>query len=97
MLRLEEGLPILMDIFIKFYTKPKCPLCDKARTVLNELVEEYHLEVEEVNILDDPHLYQRFKYEIPVLSSPGLFQLQGRIEGEKLRKKLDQSSSRKKT
>lgn len=71
----EEVFLSLMDIFIKFYTKPKCPLCDKARTLLNGLMKEYHLNVEEVNILDNPILYGRYKYEIPVLLSPGVFQL----------------------
>jgi thiol-disulfide isomerase/thioredoxin len=86
----------LMAIFIKFYTKPRCPLCDKARTLLNGLTKEYHLRVEEINILDNPILYGRYKYEIPVLLCPGLFQLQGRIEAENLRGKLDRASSQKK-
>ncbi len=85
-----------MSILIKFYTKPKCPLCDKARRLLNGLRKEYSLDVDEVNILNDPDLYELYKYEIPVLLSPGLFQLQGRIEEEKLRENLDQVFHEKK-
>jgi glutaredoxin len=84
-----------MDILIKFYTKPKCSLCDKTRKLLDRLTKEYPLNVEEVNILDNPALYERYKYEIPVLLSPDLFQLQGRIEGEVLRKELERASSQK--
>ena len=75
---------------IKFYTKPKCSLCNEARILLKKLEKEYFLDVEEVNILNDPTLYERYKYEIPVLSFPDLSQLQGRIEQETLREKLDQ-------
>ena len=77
-----------MALSIKFYTKPKCSLCDEVRILLNRLEKEYSLDVEEVNILDDPTLYERYKYEIPVLSFPDLSQLQGRIEPERLRQKL---------
>jgi glutaredoxin len=79
-----------VTISIKFYTKPKCSLCDEARILLKKLEKEYSLDVEEVNILDDPTLYERYKYEIPVLSFPDFSQLQGRIEPERLREKLDQ-------
>lgn len=80
---------ITMRLSIKFYTKPKCSLCDEARILLNKLEKEYSLDVEEVNILNDPTLYDRYKYEIPVLSFPDLSQLHGKIETEKLREKLD--------
>ena len=45
-----------MTLFIKFYTKPKCSLCDEVRIFLNKLEKEYSLDVEEVNILNDPTL-----------------------------------------
>lgn len=43
-----------MTISIKFYTKPKCSLCDEVRILLDQIKKEYPFEVEEVNILDDP-------------------------------------------
>jgi len=78
-----------MRLSIKFYTKPKCSLCDEVRILLNKLGKKYSLDVEEVNILNDPTLYERYKYEIPVLSFPDLSQLQGKIEPKRLREKLD--------
>jgi thiol-disulfide isomerase/thioredoxin len=80
----------LMALLIKFYIKPKCPLCDEVRTLLNQLRKEYPLNVEELNILDDPSLYERYKYEIPVLLFPDQFHLQGRIDGIRLKEKLDE-------
>jgi thiol-disulfide isomerase/thioredoxin len=78
-----------MTLSIKFYTKPKCSLCDEVRIFLSKLAKEYSLDVEEVNILNDPTLYEHYKYEIPVLSFPDLSQLQGKIEPKRLREKLD--------
>ena len=79
-----------MTLSIKFYTKPKCSLCDEVRILLNRLRKEYSLEVEELNILDDPDLYERYKYEIPVLSFPDLSQLQRKIDRKQVKEKLDQ-------
>lgn len=81
---------VLVALPIKFYTKPKCSLCDEVRIFLNRLKKEFPLDIEEVNILDDPDFYERYKYEIPVLLSPDKFQLSGKIDQGKLKAKLDQ-------
>jgi glutaredoxin len=78
-----------MTLSLKLYTKPKCSLCDEVRILLNQLIKEDPLDIEEVNILDDPGLYERYKYEIPVLLFPDGSDLQGRIEGKELREKLN--------
>jgi hypothetical protein len=59
------------------------------------LRKEHPLEIEEVNILDDPDLYERYKYEIPVLLFPDGFDLQGRIDRKELSKKLKNFLNRK--
>jgi hypothetical protein len=83
-----EGMPVILPI--KFYTKPKCSLCDVVGAFLTQLKKTYPLSVEEINILDDPDLYERYKYEIPVLLFPDQSQLQGRIDGRQLKKKLEE-------
>lgn len=50
---------------LKFYTKPDCPLCDEVR----EILEQTDVDWQEINILADPMLRQRFQHEIPVLES----------------------------
>jgi glutaredoxin len=79
-----------MALSIKFYTKPKCSLCDEVRLFLNRLKKDFPMEIKEVNILDDPDLYERYKYEIPVLLFPDKFQVSGRIDQKQLKEKLDQ-------
>jgi len=77
-----------MTLFIKFYTKPRCSLCDEVRILLSQLTKENPLDIEEVNILDDPNLYEKYKYEIPVLLFPDGSALQGRIVNKELKEKI---------
>ena len=79
---------VLVALPITFYTKPKCALCDEVRIFLNRLKKDFPMEIEEVNILDDPDLNERYKYEIPVLLSSDLLHFQGRIDEKKVREKL---------
>jgi thiol-disulfide isomerase/thioredoxin len=79
-----------MTLSVKFYTKPKCSLCEEVRILLSQLRKEYPLDIEEINILDDPNLYERYKYEIPVLLFPDGSELKGRIVDKELKEMLDQ-------
>jgi len=50
---------------LKFFTKPDCPLCDKTREILDEAGADW----EEINILENPELWSRYRNEIPVIQS----------------------------
>jgi glutaredoxin len=54
---------------ILLYTKPGCHLCEEALDLLLAFGDEMEgqLAIEEINILDDPGLYARFKQVIPVI------------------------------
>lgn len=54
---------------IVLYTKPGCHLCEEALDLLLAFGEEMEerLAIEEINILDDPGLYARFRQVIPVV------------------------------
>ncbi len=82
---------------IKFYTKPKCSLCDEVRIFLTRLKKIYPLSVEEINILDDQDLYERYKYEIPVLTFSDRFQFGGRIDKDQLAEAIKSCSGRGKS
>ena len=55
---------------IILYTKPGCHLCDDAHELLLALGDETgaKLRIEQVNILEEPALYARYRYAIPVLA-----------------------------
>src|SRR6266545_5012315 len=49
------------------YSKPECHLCDDLRAQLEELAPIYDLDITEVNILDDPELFNAYHEKIPVV------------------------------
>lgn len=69
---------------VVFYSKPGCCLCDDARDLLDDLAGEFTLDIEEINILTDPSLYDRYKNEIPLIVVDGSFTVGGRIRREDL-------------
>jgi hypothetical protein len=56
--------------------------------VLFSLGDEFEIQFEEVDILSDPDLYERYKYVIPVMIIDGKVKLEARIDAQKLRRAL---------
>jgi glutaredoxin len=65
---------------VTLYTKPGCCLCDDARTHLDDLAADVTFELRELDIRDDPALFERYRYRIPVVVVNGHEALEGRIE-----------------
>ena len=53
------------------YSKPDCCLCDEVKETLARLALRHSFTWREVNILDDPDAFERFKDEIPVVFIDG--------------------------
>jgi len=51
---------------VTLYAKPGCHLCDDARAVIARVCAELGESYEEISILDDPALLERYGEEIPV-------------------------------
>lgn len=54
-------------IRVTLYSKPGCCLCDDLKALLQDLIDEFSIELKEQNIEEDPDAFQRFRYLIPVL------------------------------
>lgn len=65
---------------ITLYEKPGCCLCDNARALLDEYASDIAFELREVDIRDDPAVFDRYRYRIPVIAIDGQEMLEGRIE-----------------
>lgn len=63
----REMLPTKLRLF----TKPDCPLCDKAKSDLEEITKESSIEVEEIDITTNMGLFTKYKNLIPVLEMDG--------------------------
>jgi glutaredoxin len=58
-----------MRVFL--YSKPHCGLCDELKADLLALQPEIGFDLQEQNIEQDPELFDRFRYLIPVLEIEG--------------------------
>lgn len=61
----------MLNTIITLYTRVRCPLCDKAKVVLEELREEWEFTLEEIDIESSDELTERFGLMIPVVHING--------------------------
>jgi hypothetical protein len=74
---------------IRLYVKDGCWLCDQAEEVLNGLRQRYDLVIDKTDITLDDALYERFRFEIPVVELPDGEMLKGRLRKDELERWLD--------
>ena len=71
--------------------KPGCHLCDDARAVVLEvLADRPAVTFEELSILDDPALLDRYVEEIPVVLIDDRVHTIWRVDADRLRRALDE-------
>ncbi len=73
---------------VTLYGKPGCHLCEEARTVVARVCADLGEAWEEVSILDDPALAERFAEEIPVTFVDGRQHDFWRVSEDRLRAAL---------
>ena len=54
-------------MIVEIYSKPDCPLCDEAKEVLARVRRRVPFELQEIDITKDDTLFQRHRYDIPVV------------------------------
>ena len=65
---------------VTFYTKAGCHLCEEAREMLDEIATETAFNLTEVDIRSDTHLFEQYRYRIPVIIVNETHIVEGRIE-----------------
>ena len=78
---------------VTFYTKPNCPLCDKALEEIERAQRQCQFDLVEINILDNLETYERHKHHIPVVAVDGAELFRFRVSCEELVQKLNQLCS----
>jgi glutaredoxin len=73
---------------ITLYTKSDCELCHEAKATLLALQRELGFEVDEIDIMTDPALYDSFRTEIPVGYLDGRKVFKYRLDSTLLRRQL---------
>jgi hypothetical protein len=69
---------------VTLYSKPGCHLCDDARGVIERVCAEVGEYYDEVSILDDPALLERYAVESPVTPVDGKQHDFGRVDAARL-------------
>ncbi|RDU37689.1 glutaredoxin family protein [Neobacillus piezotolerans] len=57
---------------VTFYTRSRCPLCDKAKADLLEIREAISFELEEIDIASSDKLTEEYGLMIPVILVDGI-------------------------
>ncbi|MCZ7644581.1 MAG: glutaredoxin family protein [Planctomycetota bacterium] len=70
---------------LKLYSKPDCPLCEEAKAAIQEFAKECPVELETVDVSQDPKLWEAYRFEIPVLLIDGQEAARHHIGLKKLR------------
>jgi glutaredoxin len=61
----------MLQTEITFYTRKRCPLCEKAKKMILELKEEWNFSFEEIDIDESDELTELYGIMIPVVQING--------------------------
>ena len=73
---------------VTIYTRPGCHLCEEAKAAILASGCDGEFALEEVNIDDDPHLRERYTYDIPVILIDGVKVFKHKVDPREFRRKL---------
>jgi glutaredoxin len=73
------------NLEVRLYGKPGCHLCERAEEMVEDLSSEYAISLQTLDITSDPALFERYRYEIPVITLADGRSLGGRIDRAELR------------
>jgi len=77
---------------VTLYTKANCPLCQRAERVILSLQAELGFRFERQDITQDPTLYERYRFDIPVIAIDGQERFHHRVSKAELRAALGPTS-----
>lgn len=66
--RTEQGrLAVAKPLDVTLYSRPKCKLCDEARTAIEPILREFGAALREVNVDEDKELKELYTNDVPVV------------------------------
>ncbi|BDI21339.1 glutaredoxin family protein [Herbiconiux sp. L3-i23] len=77
---------------LSLYGKPGCHLCEVAKEIVDTVVAEFPegaVDLEEIDILQDPELVEKYGERIPVLLIDAELHAFWRVDSGRLRRALD--------
>ena len=77
-----------MGLEVQMYTKKECSLCVAARETILRVQKKIPFDFKEVDIESKEELYERFRYEIPVVFINDKRAFTYRVNGKELKRTL---------
>jgi len=77
-----------MHTEIKVYSKPECPLCDKALEIIQEVGCNFDFKLEIIDITKDDELFAEYCFDIPVVAVNGVMRFKGVVDKQSLKQLL---------
>jgi predicted thioredoxin/glutaredoxin len=75
-------------MLIELYSRSHCSLCEDALAVLRDLGGRYEFDLVERDIRGDPSLWERFRYDVPVVLIDGEVAFRLRVDPVELERRL---------
>ena len=69
---------------VTVYGKAECCLCDEAMEVLQQAQRRIAFDIEKIDITEDPDLFARYQFSIPVIFIDGRLAFKHRVDKERL-------------
>ncbi|MBC7473565.1 MAG: glutaredoxin family protein [Candidatus Sericytochromatia bacterium] len=76
------------QIIVEIFSKPNCHLCDDLKQIIKKVHQDTEFIIKEIDITKDELLFEKYKYEIPVVHINGLIAFKYRVDENEFRKKL---------
>lgn len=70
------------------YSRPRCHLCDEAKTAIENAGISDHFTLEEINIESDPDLRRKYQYDIPVITIDGVECFKHRVNADQFKMRV---------
>lgn len=77
-----------LDLQVLLYTKKDCSLCDAAKETILRVRKKISFDFKEMDIESEEDLYEKFKYEIPVVFINDKRVFTYRVNGKDLKRTL---------
>lgn len=74
---------------VEIYSKVNCHLCDEAKDVIKKVLTDTQFVMKEIDITKDPEIFEKYRYEIPVIHINGIIAFKYKVNEDEFRKKLN--------
>lgn len=83
----------MTKIKIDIFSKDDCSLCEVAKAEILKFQKEFEFELNEIDITKDDEIFEKFKYEIPVIFVNGKKLFKYKVEPDRLKFHLKKESN----